>query len=65
MIDDYTVEIKTPRPAVLPNDLAAVLILNEKYVKMVVGDEAADLKPIGTGPYKLVEWVKEDHIAAS
>jgi peptide/nickel transport system substrate-binding protein len=61
-IDDYTVEIKTPRPyAVLPNDLAAVLILNEKYVKEV-GDEAADLKPIGTGPYKLVEWVKEDHI---
>ncbi|MDQ0323766.1 peptide/nickel transport system substrate-binding protein [Pararhizobium capsulatum DSM 1112] len=62
-IDDYTVEIKTPRPyAVLPNDLAAVLILNEKYVKEA-GDETADLKPIGTGPYKLVEWVKEDHIA--
>lgn len=62
-IDDYTVEIKTPRPyAVLPNDLAAVLILNEKYVKEA-GDEAADLKPIGTGPYKLVEWVKEDRIA--
>ena len=61
-IDDHTVEIKTPRPyAVLPNDLAAVLILNEKYVKEA-GDEQADLKPIGTGPYKLVEWVKEDHI---
>ncbi len=61
-IDDYTVEIKTPRPyAVLPNDLAAVLILNEKYAKEV-GDEQLDLKPVGTGPYKLVEWVKEDHI---
>ncbi len=61
-IDDHTVEIKTPRPyAVLPNDLAAVLILNAKYVKEA-GDEQADLKPIGTGPYKLVEWVKEDHI---
>lgn len=61
-IDDYTVEIKTPRPyAVLPNDLAAVLILSEKYAKEV-GDEQLDLKPIGTGPYKLVEWMKEDHL---
>ena len=61
-IDDYTVEIKTPRPyAVLPNDLAAVLILNEKYAKEV-GDEQLDLKPVGTGPYKLGEWVKEDHL---
>ena len=61
-IDDYTVEIKTPRPyAVLPNDLAAVLILSEKYAKEV-GNEKVDLKPIGTGPYKLVEWIKEDHI---
>ncbi|MDW5316817.1 ABC transporter substrate-binding protein [Rhizobium sp. PL01] len=62
VIDDHTVEIKTARPyAVLPNDLAAVLILSEKYVKEA-GDEQADLKPIGTGPYKLAEWVKEDHI---
>ncbi|QPC85484.1 ABC transporter substrate-binding protein [Mesorhizobium sp. NBSH29] len=61
-VDDYTVEIKTPRPyAVLPNDLAAVLILSEKYAKEV-GDEQLDLKPIGTGPYKLTEWVKEDHL---
>ena len=62
-IDDYTVEIKTPRPyAVLPNDLAAVLILSEKYAKEV-GNEKLDLKPIGTGPYKMVEWIKEDHIS--
>ena len=61
-IDDYTVEIKTPRPyAVLPNDLAAVLILSETYAKEV-GDEQLDLKPVGTGPYKLAEWIKEDHI---
>lgn len=61
-IDDYTVEIKTPRPyAVLPNDLAAVLILNEKYAKEV-GNEQLDLKPVGTGPYKLAEWIKEDHL---
>ena len=60
-IDDYTVEIVTPKPyAALPNDLAAVLILNEAHVK-AAGD-ALDREPMGTGPYKLREWVKEDHV---
>jgi len=61
-LDDYTVEIKTPEPyAVLHMDLSEFHILNEKYVKEV-GDEQLNLKPMGTGPYKLVEWVKEDHM---
>ena len=60
-IDDHTVEIKTFRPyAALPNDLAAILILSEDHVTEV-GDEL-DLKPMGTGPYKLSEWVKEGRI---
>ena len=61
-VDDRTVEITTPFPyAALPNDLAAVLILSEAHVK-AVGDDALDLRPMGTGPYKLGEWIKEDHI---
>lgn len=61
-VDDLTVELTTPFPyAVLPNDLAAILILSEAHVK-AVGDDALDTNPIGTGPYKLAEWVKEDHI---
>jgi peptide/nickel transport system substrate-binding protein len=61
-LDNYTVEIKTPKPyAVLHMDLSEFHILNEKYVKQV-GDEQLNLKPMGTGPYKLVEWVKEDHM---
>ena len=61
-LDDYTVQIKTPEPyAVLHMDLSEFHILNEKYVKEV-GDEQLDLKPMGTGPYQLVEWVKEDHM---
>lgn len=60
-IDERTVEIKTFRPyAALPNDLAAILILSEDHVKKV-GD-SLDQQPMGTGPYKLVEWVKEDRI---
>ena len=60
-IDDRTVEIKTFRPyAALPNDLAAILILSEDHVTKV-GD-ALDQQPMGTGPYKLREWIKEDRI---
>ena len=61
-VDDLTVEITTPGPyAALPNDLAGILILNEEYVKSV-GDAELGLKPMGTGPYMLKEWVKEDHL---
>ena len=61
-LDDYTVEIKTPEPyAVLHMDLSEFHILNEKYVNEV-GNEQLNLKPMGTGPYKLSEWVKEDHM---
>jgi peptide/nickel transport system substrate-binding protein len=61
-LDDYTVEVKTPKPyAVLHMAMAEILIVNEKYAKSV-GDEQMGLKPMGTGPYKLTEWVKEDRI---
>lgn len=61
-IDDNTIEIITKTPyAALLNDLAKVMILDKKYVT-AVGDEKFNLQPIGTGPYKVLEWVKEDHI---
>lgn len=61
-IDDLTVEIKTPQPyAVLPNDLAELLILDEEYTT-ATGDQDMDLKPMGTGPYKLQEWIKEERL---
>ena len=61
-VDDTTVEIKTPQPyAVLPNDLAELLILDEEYTT-ATGDEQMDLQPMGTGPYKLVEWIKEEKL---
>ena len=61
-VDDLTVEITTPKPyAVLPNDLAELLILDEDYTTET-GDEQMDLKPMGTGPYKLDEWIKEEKL---
>lgn len=61
-VDDLTIEIKTPAPyAVLPNDLAELLILDEDYTTET-GDEQMDLKPMGTGPYMLEEWIKEERL---
>ena len=61
-VDDLTVEITTPKPyAVLPNDLAELLILDEEYTTET-GDEQMDLKPMGTGPYMLDEWIKEEKL---
>lgn len=61
-VDDLTVEIKTPQPyAVLAMDLAELLILDREYTT-ATGDEQMDLKPVGTGPYKLTEWIKEEKL---
>jgi peptide/nickel transport system substrate-binding protein len=61
-IDDNTVELKTKAPyAPLLKDIARIMIIDKKYVEKV-GDDEFNLKPIGTGPYKVTEWVKEDHI---
>lgn len=61
-IDDFTVEIKTTQPyAPFLASMAKALIMDKQYVTKV-GDQECNLKPIGTGPYKVVEWVKEDHI---
>ncbi|AXC50588.1 ABC transporter substrate-binding protein [Paracoccus suum] len=60
-VDDHTVEIKTPSPfATLPNKLAEILILSEKNAG--AGPDAETASPLGTGPYKLEDWAKEDHI---
>jgi peptide/nickel transport system substrate-binding protein len=61
-VDDTTVEITTPKPyAVLPNDLAELLILDEEYTT-ATGDTDMDLKPMGTGPYMLDQWIKEEKL---
>ncbi len=61
-VDDLTVEITTPAPyAVLPNDLAELLILDEEYTT-ATDDADMDLKPMGTGPYMLEEWIKEERL---
>jgi peptide/nickel transport system substrate-binding protein len=62
IIDDYTVVLKTKDPIPwFANNLHQLYIMDKESTEArdpgVVG-----LKPIGTGPYKLVEWVKGSYV---
>ncbi|MCL7455104.1 MAG: ABC transporter substrate-binding protein [Anaerolineae bacterium] len=54
-IDDYTVKITTPEPNVL-----LMNIIFDQWAMVPVGFDPEN--PVGTGPFKFVEWVKGDHI---
>ncbi|QOR34051.1 ABC transporter substrate-binding protein [Clostridium sp. 'deep sea'] len=63
VVDQYTVTIKTENPyPLLLTRLAGLRIVPEHYVKEV-GNQQFALNPIGSGPYKLKEWVKDEYVA--
>jgi peptide/nickel transport system substrate-binding protein len=61
-IDDYTVQfnLKAPNAPFLAR-LPTFHIIPEDYIKAVGGEEF-NRQPVGTGPYKFVEWVHDDHL---
>jgi peptide/nickel transport system substrate-binding protein len=60
--DDYTVIFHTMEPAPLMLDqLDYFGIFSEKYFSEA-SDEEISQQPVGTGPYVVTEWVKDDHI---
>jgi peptide/nickel transport system substrate-binding protein len=62
VIDDYTVQFKLKIPyAPFLRRMPTFHIVPEDYIK-AVGDEEFARHPIGSGPYKFVEWVKDDHL---
>ena len=62
IIDEYTVQIITAKPfPAAPEFLTLAYIVPPKYMK-AVGDEEFNRKPVGTGPYKFVEWKKAEHL---
>jgi peptide/nickel transport system substrate-binding protein len=62
-IDDYTVKITTPEPnALFFSILADAWAMIPPGYFEEVGQAGFDEAPVGTGPYKFVEWVKGDHI---
>ncbi|MEM8855289.1 MAG: ABC transporter substrate-binding protein, partial [Pseudomonadota bacterium] len=46
---------------VLPAELAELLILDKEYTERL-GEGELEQAPVGTGPYKLKEWVKEERL---
>jgi peptide/nickel transport system substrate-binding protein len=63
IVDPHTVQLSlnTTDAAILDNLSAQLALLPSKYTKQV-GDAEFARKPIGTGPFKFVEWVKDDHV---
>lgn len=58
MVNNYTVDIETYEPfPVLLNKLTGIPIASKSYQ-----EETTEKWPIGTGAYKLEEYVKKDHI---
>ncbi|MEM7735608.1 MAG: ABC transporter substrate-binding protein [Deinococcota bacterium] len=65
IIDDFTVRILTSEPfPVLLDNLAGtdIMILAPDYVAEV-GIEEASRAPVGTGPYRFVEWVRGESLS--
>ena len=62
VVDEYTVNLTTARPyAPLINRLIDFQIVPPKYTAEK-GNQGLALRPVGTGPYKLVALVKDDHL---
>ncbi|MBI2304047.1 MAG: hypothetical protein HYU86_04810 [Chloroflexi bacterium] len=57
--DTVRIIYKEPYP-LLPNRLALVNVVPRQYIQ-ANGDKIMAEKPIGTGPYKFVKWVKDDN----
>lgn len=64
-VDEYTFRVMTTKPAAIFPDL---LTSFELVPPSVYEDESAEnlskvaQNPVGSGPYKFVEWVRDDHI---
>jgi peptide/nickel transport system substrate-binding protein len=62
VVDDLTVRIHTQKPFPLIHErLIYTYVLPPRYLKSV-GDAGFARAPVGTGPFKFVEWKKGDRI---
>ncbi|MFO0988975.1 MAG: ABC transporter substrate-binding protein [Alphaproteobacteria bacterium] len=63
VVDPHTIRFVTKGPApLLPIDLSNVRIVNRKYVEAPTADFNSGKAAVGTGPFKLVEFVPGDRV---
>lgn len=63
VVDDYTIEIVTNIVfPLLPNYLASSFFVMPSDYFEEVGEEGFGQQPVGTGPFKFVEWAKNERI---
>lgn len=63
VVDPFTVRVFTQGPqAGLLDRLGAAAVMPRK-AREAVGSDAFNLKPIGTGPYRVVEWVRGERLS--
>ncbi len=66
VIDGSTIEIKTSKPyGPMLRGLRTAYIMNKEATEKIEkeqGIEAVAMHPMGTGAFKLVEWVRGDHL---
>jgi len=61
VVGDYTVEVTTDGPdPTLPTRLYWLKMVAPKYA--AENPDTFAKKPVGTGPYQFVEWVRDDHV---
>ncbi len=62
-VDDYTVHLTTNAPnPVVPQIVNSMWILSPGALADATYEEATRLPPVGTGPYKLTEWVPDEFV---
>jgi peptide/nickel transport system substrate-binding protein len=63
IVDDYTVRIITKKPYPVLDAQLCVYggMIAPKYLQEK-GPQHLAINPVGTGPYKFVRWIKDDHI---
>jgi peptide/nickel transport system substrate-binding protein len=64
VVDDHTLDVKFKQPdPIFPRHMANIPVMPEREIKKE-GRAAFEQHPIGTGPYKFVSWLAQDHLIA-